>query len=191
MPSLPKNLEDPQIVLDLTYAIMTLSQTLETMHEDLRGLHNESSRINEQRYEKLRDLIQQNSLTLSHLPVDTADRTDQVVSKQVHSILDETRRAVDEVRMKLWMAVGTPRGPEASGSGMTIKDGVPVPLTKESGVAGQVTLLDDGKMKVEGKFDAAKIAKFWTVAKWTIAGLAAAGGVAGIVKAIMAIFHNL
>jgi len=190
MPSLPKNLEDPKTVLDLIYAIKTLSQTLEMMHEDLRGLHDESVRTNEQRYEKLRDLIQQNALALNRLPVDTADRTDQVISKQVHSILDESRRAIDEVRMKLWMAVGAPRGPEASGSGMTIKDGVPV-LLKDVGVTGQVTLLTDGNMKVEGKFDATKVAVFWKIAKWSIAGLAAAGGVAGIVKVVLAVLKNL
>jgi len=190
MPSLPKSLEDQQTVLELIHSIKILAQALEAMHEDLRNLHDENVRINEQHYEKLRDLIQANALTLNRIPVDTADRTDQVISKQVHAILDETRRALDDVRMKLWMAVGTPRGPEASGSGMTVKDGVPVPL-KEPDVTGRVTLLDDGKMKVEGQFDAKKVVKFWTVAKWAVAGLAAAGGVAGIVKAILAIINNL
>jgi hypothetical protein len=180
---------ESQTVLELIYAIKSLAQTLEDMQEELRSLHDEDARVSEKRHEKLLELLQNNAITLNRLPIDAADRTEMVLSKQVHTMLDETRRALDDVRMKLWLAVGTPRGPDASGSGMTVKDGVPVPL-KEPDVTGQVTLLGDGKMKVEGKFDAAKIMKFWAVAKWVVASLAAAGGVAGIVRAILAIVNG-
>jgi hypothetical protein len=181
---------ESQTVLELIFAIKSLAQTLEAMQEELKSLHEEDSRLSEKRHEKLMETLQANSLTLNRLPVDTADRTEQVLTNQVRTMLDETRRALDDVRMKLWMAVGTPRGPEASGSGMTVKDGVPVPI-KEPDVTGQVTLLGDGKVQVQGKIDGAKVMKLWKIAKWTIASLAAAGGVAGIVRAILAITKNL
>ena len=161
------------------------------MHEDLRNLLGEHDRLQEKAHEKIRDLIQEQTRNIDSLPVATADRMEALISKRVDATLDETRRTLDDVRMKLWLYLGTPKGPDASGSGMTVRDGVPVPIKKEEDVTGQVTLMGDGKMEVRGRFNAGKIAKLLLVLKWVVASLAAAGGVAGIVKAILAIIHGV
>ena len=190
MPTPPTEQQN-QTVLELIYAIKGLSQALETMHEDLRNLLGEHDRLQEKAHEKIRDLIQEQTRNIDSLPVATADRMEALISKRVDATLDETRRTLDDVRMKLWLYLGTPKGPDASGSGMTVRDGVPVPIKKEEDVTGQVTLMGDGKMEVRGRFNAGKIAKLLLVLKWVVASLAAAGGVAGIVKAILAIIHGV
>ena len=110
-----------------------------------------------------------------------SDRVEALIVKRVDAVLDDTRRSLDDVRMKLWVTLGAPKGPDASGSGMTIKEGMPVPADNGR-VTGRIEILKDGEIKLESNFNIKKLAAIWSIGKWVLVALAAGGGVAGLVK---------
>lgn len=167
-------------VLELIYAIRGLAQALEDMHQDIRRQLEAEAEDREKEFERVKDLLTKNSQALSTIPVVTSDRLEGIIQKRVDAVLDETRRTLDDVRMKLWMVVGAPKGPEASGSGMTIKEGIPIPI--EERVSGRVEIHRDGEIKFSGGFNAKKVATLWLVGKWILVSLAAGGGIAGLIK---------
>ena len=63
-------------------------------------------------------------------------------------------------------------------------EAVPRAKRESADVTGRITLHDGGKVKVEGSFNATKAAKVILIIKWAVLGLAASGGVAGIVKVV-------
>ncbi len=176
-----------QSTLELIYAIKGLAQALESMHSDLVRRLEEEGRERDRDIERLSADIEDIQRVVGSLPVTTADRIEATINRKVDGVLDDTRRALDDVRMKLWLHLGAPRGPDASGSGMTIKEGVPVPADN---VTGRLTLLDDGNMKLEGKVNAAKLAKIAVIAKWVFISIAGAGGLAGIIKLIVDYYRH-
>lgn len=167
-------------ILELIYAIRGLAQALEDMHQDIRRTLEGESKDREKAFERFQDLLQKNSQALAAIPVLTSDRLEGIIQKRVDAVLDETRRTLDDVRMKLWMVVGAPKGPEASGSGMTVREGIPVPI--EERVSGRVEIHKDGEIKFSGGFNAKRIATLWLVGKWILLALAAGGGIAGLTK---------
>jgi hypothetical protein len=105
--------------------------------------------------------------------------TENIIGKQVGGGLDDFRKSLDDLRMRVWLAVGAPRVKAASGSGTTVKEGVPVPL--ESDVSAGLTVHDSGVLKLEGSVKAHKV---WLVVKWAGVALAAGGGVTALLRAL-------
>ena len=77
-----------------------------------------------------------------------------------------------------------PTGADASGSGMTIKDGVPVPI--DDGPSASVALSQSGKVRMTGLVDAKKL---WTWVKWVGAAVAAGGGLTALIRAVVDAFR--
>jgi hypothetical protein len=176
-----------QSTLELIYAIKGLAQALEQMHSDLVHRLEAEGRDRDRDIERISADIQDIQRVIGALPVATADRIEATINRKVDGVLDDTRRVLDDVRMKLWMHLGAPRGADASGSGMTIKDGMPAPAEN---VTGRLTLMDDGHMKVEGKVNALKVAKAVAIAKWIFISIASVGGLAGIIKIIVDYYRH-
>jgi hypothetical protein len=174
-----------QTLLELIFAIKGIAQSLDFVHGDLERRLADADRDRERDHDRLSERLTKVEQAVAAIPVTTADRVSDVLSDSLRAVVDEARRSMDDVRMKMWLACGQPRGPEASGSGMTVKDGVPVPLD-EPDVTGRITLHDDG-VRLEGNIDFDKVKKVWGVAKYIIAGAAASTGVAGLIKAIIAL----
>ena len=186
----PENGSQNQSLLELIYAIKNLASNLEHMHTDVKRSIENESRERRECLERLNTQLQTNQQAIASIPVLVADRVEADMAKRVDSILDETRRALDDMRMKLWVHLGAPRSQEASGSGMT---SLPPPLPplppKSEHVTGQFTLMDNGNVKLEGNAESAK--KVYRIIKIIIGAVLGGTGTVGLAKFVVdALLHN-
>ncbi len=180
-----------QIALELIYAVKGLAQAVDNLHSDLRHLLETDARSRDAELDKIKDLLNENSKAISHLPVGVADRIERVVEKlekntdgRVNGVLNDVRVTLNEVRQKLWYHLK-----DQEQSAEETKSAVVRAITEhEKELTGKVEFTKDGDVRLHAKFDWKKLSTLLTVGKWTAIGGAGIGGLGWLLSKLRDLF---
>jgi molecular chaperone GrpE (heat shock protein) len=183
-----------QSLLELIFAVKGLAQTVEFIHSDLRRLIEDESRSRNRELEKIRDLVVKSNQSLSVLPITISDRFESIVrhlekgtNEKVDGVLEDVRLTLNDVRQKLWYYLREREKEqvvevikrEVTGAHRAV---IEQEHEKKEEVTGSVSLMKDGDLRIQAKFDWKKLKTVLTVAKWAGVTLATGGGVAWLIE---------